>query len=376
MSRLQTAGGCTRTLAAGRPDARTDRRQLGARARATKLAAAKDPWQGPFEVEQPNLFYDRFETFDSRDGLPSDKTTAVLAGDDELWVGTDRGLALRRQGTWTSWNRSDGLAHDYVTSLAADRETGDVWISTLGGLSVLSGGSFRSYSQLDSGLMNDVVYQVMVLDRTVWAATAAGRQSSRPAHRELAALRPRELDHARALVLLPDRGWCGRVWIGIWGAGIVELELASGQWREYRDPDKEMEIDLLRDDGPIHDVTSLGGLGRRPALARHLLRAVALRRPALADLSTPGHGPSRRLHQPRRDPRSPCLPRHRRGFRRHRRGASGDLPPPRRRASRGFWSTGTASRPSIVSWPRRRPTTTCSGPILARTKSGSPPGAA
>jgi len=137
-------------------------------------AAAEDPWQGPFEIEKATFFYDRFETFDSRDGLPSDKVTAVLVAGEDLWVGTDRGLARRRDGSWTTWRRADGLAHDYITSLALDTDTGDLWISTLGGLSVLSGGSFRSFSQLDSGLMNDVVYQVMVQGRTVWAATAAG----------------------------------------------------------------------------------------------------------------------------------------------------------------------------------------------------------
>ncbi|MBI5503188.1 MAG: ABC transporter substrate-binding protein [Deltaproteobacteria bacterium] len=46
------------------------------------------------------------------------------------------------------------------------------------------------------------------------------------------------------------------VFVGAWGAGILELDKTSGRWREYRDPDKEMEIDLLPDDGPVHDVTA------------------------------------------------------------------------------------------------------------------------
>ena len=50
--------------------------------------------------------------------------------------------------------------------------------------------------------------------------------------------------------------WCysiaigpGRGWIALWGGGIAEIDRQSGRWREYRDPDGEMEIDLLADDG-------------------------------------------------------------------------------------------------------------------------------
>jgi ligand-binding sensor domain-containing protein len=222
---------------------------------AAPAAGAADPWTVPEEPARATLFYDRFETFTTRDGLPSDKTTAVLPAGEDLWVGTDRGLALRRDGAWSSWNRGDGLAHDYVTSLALDPVSGDLWVSTLGGLSVFSGGVFRTYTQLDSGLMNDVVYQVAVRDRTVWAATAAGASRL-----DLTTGSWQLFDHENSIMHEP---WCyslthgpGRVWIGIWGAGVVELDDATGLWREYRDPDKEMEIDLLRDDGPIHDVTS------------------------------------------------------------------------------------------------------------------------
>jgi ligand-binding sensor domain-containing protein len=67
-------------------------------------------------------------------------------------------------------------------------------------------------------------------------------------------------DHENSIMHEP---WCysvttgpERTWIGVWGGGIVELDRSSGLWREYRDPDGEMELDLIRDDGPIHDVTA------------------------------------------------------------------------------------------------------------------------
>ncbi|RMH03328.1 MAG: hypothetical protein D6702_06395 [Planctomycetota bacterium] len=221
---------------------------------AAGLRGQADPWRQPVEPRRPALLYDRFESFDRSDGLPSDKVTTVLALADEVWVGTDHGLAVRRDGTWRSFTPDDGLPHRYVTSLSLD-ERGDLWISTLRGLARLSGGRFQVYRQTDSGLMNDVVYHVVADGPLVWAATAAG----------LSCLDTRTgswalWDHENSIMHEP---WCyalavgpDRTWVGVWGGGVVELERSTGLWREYRDPDGEMEIDLLRDDGPIHDVSS------------------------------------------------------------------------------------------------------------------------
>ena len=69
---------------------------------------------------------------------------------------------------------TDGLAHRAVLSLALDKRTGDVWAGTMGGLSRISGGHIDSFTQLNSGLSNDVVYSVSIEGENVWIATAAG----------------------------------------------------------------------------------------------------------------------------------------------------------------------------------------------------------
>jgi len=213
------------------------------------------PWDVPAKVPAPALTYDRFETIGKADGLPSDKVTTVLAEGADLVVGTDHGLAVRQGGQWTTYSKADGLGHDYVTSVARDVATGALWISTLRGLSRLSGGTITTWTQLDSGLMNDVVYHVVTDGPLVFAATGAGTSilDTRTGAWSL-------YDHGNSIMHEP---WCyalalgpGRLWIGVWGGGVVELDRQTQQWREYRDPDGEMEIDLLRDDGPIHDVTS------------------------------------------------------------------------------------------------------------------------
>ena len=218
-------------------------------------AAAGDPWTEPAEPRRAALFYDRFETLTVDDGLPSNKVTTVLADGGDLWVGTDNGLALRRDGVWSVWSKDDGLGHRYVTSLALDPVTGDLWAGTLAGLSRLSGGAIHTYTQLDSGLMNDIVYQVAADGDLVWAATAAGTSVFDPRTGSWVLY-----DHENSIMHEP---WCysialgpARTWVGIWGGGVAELDRSTGRWRQYRDPDKEMEVDLLRDDGPIHEVTS------------------------------------------------------------------------------------------------------------------------
>lgn len=223
------------------------------RAAAPEVPAS--PWTAAPAEPEPLPFYERFETLTVDDGLPSNKVTTVWVDGDDLWVGTDRGLARRQGGEWSYWTEADGLAHRYVTSLAQDPRTGDLWFSTFGGLSRLSGGRIVSYTQLDSGLMNDVVYHVVVDGDQVWAATAAGTSRYDTTTGSWALY-----DHENSIMHEP---WCyaltvgaGRTWIGVWGGGVVELDQVTGRWREYRDPDHEMEIDLLRDDGPIHDVTA------------------------------------------------------------------------------------------------------------------------
>jgi len=48
----------------------------------------------------------------------------------------------------------------------------------------------------------------------------------------------------------------GKVYLGIWGSGVLEFDIATEKWKDYIDPDGEMEIDLYRDDGIVHVITT------------------------------------------------------------------------------------------------------------------------
>jgi ligand-binding sensor domain-containing protein len=196
-----------------------------------------------------------WEIFTKKEGLPSDKVMAVVVDGPRVWAGTEKGLALVQGNTVHRVDAEGDLPFPAITSLAVSPETGDLWIGTLGGLGHLSGGLFESFDQLNSGLANDVVYGVAVDGDGVWVATAAGLS-----HLDLSTGAWAIYDTTNTLMHEP---WCyavtlseNHIYTAVWGSGVLVRERATGRFRVHRDPDHEMEIDLFRDDGLVHDVTS------------------------------------------------------------------------------------------------------------------------
>src|SRR5579863_3452779 len=116
----------------------------------------------------------RWENFTTANGLPDNHVFCVLVDGKRIWAGTENGLGLYENGAWKVFRPADGLAHQAVLSLALDHRTGDLWAGTMGGLSRISAGRIDTFTQLNSGLSNDIVYGVGVQGDFVWTATAAG----------------------------------------------------------------------------------------------------------------------------------------------------------------------------------------------------------
>ena len=216
---------------------------LGARSGASRPA------------ELPFPLIDRFESFGVSDGLPSWKVHCVLSEGGRVWAGTTKGLVVREGGRFRTIGPEQGLSHSVVSSLAVDPASGDLWVGTFRGLNRVSAGRIETFTQTSSGLPNDVVYSVMVAKGAVWVATAAGT-----GRLDLKTRAWSLYDQTNTLMHEP---WCyalaespDRIYVGVWGGGIVEHDPVRGTWKEYRDPDGEPDIDLLPDDGPVHDVTS------------------------------------------------------------------------------------------------------------------------
>jgi hypothetical protein len=203
----------------------------------------------------PHMPRFRFENFSTADGLPDNHVYAVLVDGARIWAGTDNGLGLFEDGKWKTFSTKDGLAHRAVLSLALDKRTGDVWAGTMGGLSRISGGRIVSYTQLNSGLSNNVVYGVSVEGENVWVATAsgAGRLNLRTGEWSLYNERNTPM---REIWVYGVSATATKVYFAVWGSGLLEFDQETGRWDIYDDPDGETELVLFKDQGLIHDIVS------------------------------------------------------------------------------------------------------------------------
>ena len=118
---------------------------------------AKDP-------NPPQMPQFRWVNYTKAEGLPDNKVFNVKVDGSRVWAGTENGLALFENGKWKVFGTQDGLVHRAVLYVDVDKATHDVWVATMGGVSRYSGGRFYNYTQLNSGLANDVVYGVGVKD--------------------------------------------------------------------------------------------------------------------------------------------------------------------------------------------------------------------
>ena len=197
----------------------------------------------------------RWENFTTANGLPDDHVFNVAVDGSRVWAATENGLGLYESGKWKIYRPEDGLIHRAVLFVAPDRRTGDVWIATMGGLSRLSAGRFDNFTQLNSGLPNDVVYGVAVEGDNVWVATAAGGGRFNTRNRQWALFNERNTPMYEiwtyAVSATPTK-----VYYAVWGGGVLEYDVKPEHWKDYNDPDGETEMVLYKDQGLIHEITT------------------------------------------------------------------------------------------------------------------------
>jgi ligand-binding sensor domain-containing protein len=209
----------------------------------------------PLLAAAPDMPKFRWENFTTANGLPDNHVFCVLVDGDRIWAGTENGLGLYEDGKWKVFRPSDGLAHRAVLSLALDKKTGDVWAGTMGGLSRISAGRIDTFTQLNSGLANDIVYGVGVQEDFVWAATAAGasRLNMRTSQWSIFNERNTPMYEIWTYSVSPGED---KVYYAVWGGGLLEYDVATERWKDYNDPDGETQLVLFKDQGLIHEVTT------------------------------------------------------------------------------------------------------------------------
>jgi ligand-binding sensor domain-containing protein len=203
----------------------------------------------------PDMPKFRWENFTTANGLPDSHVFCVLVDGKRIWAGTENGLALYENEKWKVLRPADGLGHRAVLSLALDKSTGDVWAGTMGGLSRISAGRIDTFTQLNSGLANDIVYGVGVGGDFVWAATAAGasRLNTRTSQWSIFNERNTPMYEIWTYAVSPGED---KVYYAVWGGGLLEYDVATQQWKDYNDPDGETQLVLFKDQGLIHEITT------------------------------------------------------------------------------------------------------------------------
>jgi ligand-binding sensor domain-containing protein len=203
----------------------------------------------------PDMPRFRWEHFTTANGLPDDHVFNVCVDGDRVWAATENGLGLYEKGKWRAYGPKDGLAHRAVLWVTADRRTGDVWAATMGGLSRLSGGRFDTYTQLNSGLPNDVVYGVVTQGDFVWVATAAGGGRLSRSTGEWSLFNERNTPMYEIWTYAISAA-SDKVYYAVWGGGVLEYDVKTERWKDYNDPDGETELVLYKDQGLIHEITT------------------------------------------------------------------------------------------------------------------------
>ena len=115
--------------------------------------------------------------------------------------------------------------------------------------------AFDNFTQLNSGLSNDIVYGVGVQGDFVWTATAAGASRLNTRTGEWALFNDRNTPDVRNLDLL--RQSCGgQSLLRSLGRRSARIRRQTDRWKDYNDPDGENEIVLMKDQGLIHEITT------------------------------------------------------------------------------------------------------------------------
>ena len=90
----------------------------------------------------------------------------------------------------------------------------------------------------------------------VWAATTAGASRYNTVTGEWTVFTEKNAPMEEIWNYAVNYAGGDKVYLAVWGSGVLEYDIKTGRWKEFLDPDGEMEIDLYRDDGINHVIVT------------------------------------------------------------------------------------------------------------------------
>jgi PAS domain S-box-containing protein len=109
------------------------------------------------------------------DGLPGNVILSAYSDkENNLWLGTTKGLSRYSGDRFNTFTSDDGLAGNHVLSVYCSKD-GKLWIGTLtNGLSMFDGNLFRNYG-IKEGLKSKSIWHIAPgMDNDLWLSTTSG----------------------------------------------------------------------------------------------------------------------------------------------------------------------------------------------------------
>ncbi|MEM8486681.1 MAG: ATP-binding protein [Bacteroidota bacterium] len=126
--------------------------------------------EGLFYLQGPQM-----RQFQAADGLPSNNIFALKADKGgALWIGTDAGVAIYRDGVFSTLNEADGVPSPFITAIEQSND-GAMWVGTYdAGFFRYQDGQIKAFN-LESGLSADGVLSLYEdVEGVLWIGTYGG----------------------------------------------------------------------------------------------------------------------------------------------------------------------------------------------------------
>jgi ligand-binding sensor domain-containing protein len=112
--------------------------------------------------------------FTQSDGLAANYVSAIAVDKEgNKWFGTSLGVSKFDGNTWTTYTTSDGLVWHWVSAIAIDKE-GNKWFGTGRGVSKFDGNTWTSYTTLDGLVDNQIRAIAIDKEGNKWFGTSLG----------------------------------------------------------------------------------------------------------------------------------------------------------------------------------------------------------